>query len=644
MARWPPRAYGDYRRQTLAFFPPANVFPSFGNIKGIPVAIINMKIATGRKHDSGSRQGDESLVSGAKSGNDPLLNSDLHRQSQVFFRPQLLPPHSGKRSGISVGLHIGASCLQLAKIRRRAEVVELLDFRQVPISPAQAQDTAAWQQLLRQSLRDFCGGGVLRPQLWVQLDSASVNIRHLNIPIIDDQRLYSVVYWTMQQELPFADATTVFDFTIEGTVRRQESERLAVMTMTALRDEIADLQSSLTAAGFAPAGITLPPFSGRNFFLPQVRNAAGSEMLFYFGNDYSHLNIVDKGRSVQARNIHTGLNSLVESLLHAAPIALERASALQLLRGPLPDPTLLPLTHDEALALIQPALDRLAQHIEQSLNAHLDDHRHHSFECLHLIGPVGAYPAVIAYLESQLHLRIHLIDPFANISNSGKTAVPPGLVERHAFCDAIGLALSSNGATPNLWRTFQQRQQQRLMQHKLLRVFAVAALLTLAVVGLNFWQQQRLRQLAADYQSIVAAEQQRLPAPSWQQLSAMAAELRQLRHAETVAMPKYMLSALLHDIVAATPAPIQLRSIDAQRPAATDGNDSNRRRTIISGEARLDATAAGPALTAYIFRLENSPLIESARLLGQEQSANITSFRLELQLAATLPGRGKADR
>jgi len=562
------------------------------------------------------------------------------RKANAFKMP--LPRLINLHKSSTVGIDIGHDYLRLV---RTEETVggnrEVINQRRFAVPPKTPRDSPEFGAFLKSSLAAVCGPAK-RPDLWVIMSAAKVDVHHVRIPKVSKKQISTVVYWTAKKETPFDEKEMVFDFETQGEVIEQGIPKLAVMVYTAPRQEIEDLKGLFSRIGWPLTGISIVPFSVQNLFrtawIPDLDGIAAS---LYIGNDFSRIDIYSGNDLVMTRGIKAGLNSMVESLMEGfnetrqspeSP-ALTFEQARSIVRSLSPDsPKLLSteagadLSEEKIFQMIEPALERLARQVERTFEHYATMMPGGRIVRIYVSGAMNVYQPIIEYVGSQLGIASAVLDPLSGEASATCPDLDGGLCisERIAFAPALGLAFSDKEHTPNLMFTYKDKEREASVIRINRAVFAVFMISVLICSGIFTFQNFAIAQKK---KTIAGIERQMagLGAPiDRDQLTKMMAKITMQQQLSKVYANRYLGIVLIGELAALTPPEIRFTDLkislgpivapNKEKPKGDAATQPAPQEVTIEGLITGERALLETSLAAYTMALESSPLFRQVVL------------------------------
>jgi len=566
------------------------------------------------------------------------------------------------RRGITIGLDLGYDDLKMIKIHRISDhKFEMLDYIRVPFDGEITRESEEFHQFLKPAIADFAGR-VKNIELWCTISSARVETRPLRIPKVSAKQLPNSVFWSYQKDAPFDEKEKVFDFEILGDIDDGGTTKTDVMAYTAPREEVKALKALFIKAGFPLTGISIVPYAFQA--LLRTRRIDSDEpnvSSLYIGRDWSRIDIFSNGNLMLSRGIKAGVRTMIEalrkgiegsrlelSLVKTAEDDTRRIKAVKrklnldfekaqqhffgLIHDPsldIPDTREIAAREDNIFSMILPALERLVRQVERTLRHYSLNYDNARVGKIFISSGVRSHQRILDYMGEELGIPTEAINPFASGTNF-LTMVPwpDSVSEQSAFAPAMGMALSSNGVTPNFLHTYKDKEKtirsQRVNRGVLTGFFVIIAL----CIGLSFWQNVQIGTREAQRNFL----EQKLSSFSLRVDENLILRLLDQHRAKNRSVAElsktYFDLAVVNEITNLTPANIRLLSISADFGSLpTDKNQTENKKAkqppqkilVLDGIIQGDRLNLESILAGYLMDLKNSPLFD-------QPSINRTSF------------------
>jgi len=546
-----------------------------------------------------------------------------------------LPRLASLKKAATVGIDIGHDYLRLVRaVKSSGGKWEILDRRRFSLPPKTPWETPEFSSFLKASLATVCGTAK-RTDLWVNMSTANVDVRHIRIPKVPKKQIANAVYWTVKKETPFDEKELVLDFETQGEVIEQGIPKLAVMVYTAPQREVGALRELFARIGRPLTGISIGPFAVQNLFRTAWIDAPdGNVANLFIGNDYSRIDIYSAGNLAMTRGIKAGMSSMVEALvdrvneLHrVGHPALTIEQGRRIIGSLSPDSTPLAageagfgIPQEEIFDMVLPALERLTRQVERTFEHYISTMPGERIIRIYVSSAMNVYQPIVDYVGSQLGISSAMLDPLSEQETAACPDVEDThcLSERIAFGLTLGLALSDNRHTPNLIFTYREREREASVIRINRSVFAAFIAFVLLCAGIFAFQSLAIAQKKQVLAGIETQTAQLGQPVDQNRLLQMAAKVTQRRQLSRGYAERYLGMVLISELAALTPANIRftdlkinlgpVRTGDASKQPP-DGTKTTRVEEVtveglILGERQLLETS----LASYVMTLEVSPL------------------------------------
>lgn len=573
------------------------------------------------RQDPQKNGGGSSLPSGGATGPSPA------------FRPGM--GLSSLKSREVVGVEIQENYLNVVRMVRSGSDWKAIQAFSASIPENVSPNTREFEGFLRSQLQSI--EGIKKARIWAILPDSKGEIWHAKVPPVKKD-LANAVYWTAKKERNFDDSTTVFDYRVQGEITDNGAKKLSVLVYTAPIQEINFLKKVFAGSGFDLAGITLAPFALRNPFVAGWNRSSGeAHAVLYIGEHTSHIDIHDKDSSlVLSRAIKTGLNSMMETLVHEASgmpeievvedssvqpapeaSAIDRKKALELItwiesrdNDNTEEHLDTSYSQNKILEVISPALERLARQVERTIDHSVNVLGNPSPARIYLCGRLVSSESVVSFFHDQLGLEALILDTL----NPSFPQVSPVIssmnrVQRMKLVPASGAAMSSNDYTPNFLYTAMDRDRQKIFRRNA-GIAASILILALVITG-GYWLQSKqdlnstrmevagLKNELNNYNPRVSHEMVTLLSGRFQEHSSVLRDYSR----------KFVPAAVMSELTAITPDNVQLLNVRMDMGAAGgSGAGVQNSMMVVDGFIKGDDALFETYLSSYLFRIRSSPL------------------------------------
>jgi type IV pilus assembly protein PilM len=599
-----------------------------------------------------ARQGDisstEKLLELIRSDNEKAYedyDSDTPPRGLGRFKSAFRNPISFRKT-ITIGVDLGHDDLKMVKVHRISDTkFEMLDYTRVPFDPEISRDSEEFHQFLRPILTDFCDRST-NVELWCTISSARVETRPLRIPKVSAKQLPNTVYWSYQKDAPFDDKEKVFDFEVLGDIDDGGATKTDIMAYTAPLQEVKALKDIFLKAGFPLTGVSIVPYAFQTLLRTRrIETDETNVSSLYIGRDWSRIDIFSNGNLMLSRGIKAGVRTMIEALRKGIEgnrlelslvktddsdtsriravkrkLNLDFEKAQQHFFGMIHDETLnIPDTNeiaareDNIFNMILPALERLVRQVERTLRHYALNYENARVGKIYISSGVRPHQRILDYMGEELGIPTVAINPFASGANF-LTMVPwpDSVSEQSSFAPAMGMALSSNGVTPNFLHTYRDREKEVRSQRVNHSIFACIFVFIAMCVGIALYQDTQISEKedkARFLQQKLASFNLRVD----QSLILNLLDQYKAKNRSVMELSKtYLDLAIISEIAKLTPPDISLMSISADFGDLQSGKEKAppSKTIVLDGIIQGDRLNLESMLAGYLMMLKNSDLFD----------------------------------
>jgi type IV pilus assembly protein PilM len=576
------------------------------------------------------------------------------------------------RKSSTVGIDIGHSYLRLVRaVEDSGGKLQVVDRRRLQLPAGTTRDAPEFSAFLKSALTEFCASAK-NSELWAIMSTAHVELSHIRIPRVDKKQIANAVYWTAKRESPFNESEVYFDFDVQREVIEQGIPKIAVLFYTAPRQEVDDLRDLFSGIGWPLTGISIVPFAVQNYFRTGwITAGEGSLAHLFIGNDFSRIDVYSDGNLVMTRGIKAGNTSMVEALVEqynnlkspeAAPLTLEEGRKIFFSLSPDSPPLLetdtgFDLAKEKVFEMVQPALERLVRQVERTFEHFATIPGNVRIDRIFVTGAMNVYPPIIDYVGNQLGIESEVLDP---LSERDLIPVCPDvddahcLSERIAFGPALGMALSDNDYTPNLLFSYKDKERAAGLARFNRMVLTVFVVLAVICTGIFAYQSFTVYQKTKALEGIEKQIADLGPPIQRDQLTKMAAKVREQRQLFRGYAEQYLDMVLLSELATLTPR--NIRFIDLKmslvaEPAGQGAKDAKGKKDakekiegvtveglIVGQRQTMETNLAG-----YMRDLNASPIfhqitLEKNEVIPYQRKQEALHFILNLKVEGQVHG------
>ena len=232
---------------------------------------------------------------------------------------------------------------------------------------------------------------------------------------------------------------------------------------------------------------------------------------------------------------------------------------------------------------------------------------------IYISSGVRPHQRILDYMGEELGIPTEAINPFASGSNF-LTMVPwpDSVSEQSSFAPAMGMALSSNGVTPNFLHTYKDKEKEVRSQRVNHSIFACIFVFIAMCVGIALYQDSQISEKedkARFLQQKLASFNLRVD----QSLILNLLDQYKAKNRSVLELSKtYLDLAVISEIAKLTPPDISLMSISADFGDLPSGQEKEppKKTIVLDGIIQGDRLNLESMLAGYLIMLKNSELFD----------------------------------
>ena len=337
-------------------------------------------------------------------------------------------------------LDIGSHSLKLAEF---AEVRGGLEMTRYAVSDlgVDPQGEADRSQYIITTIHDLLRESGCKPgPVLLSISGHAVFTRFQPLPEVQPDKIYQVIQYEAQQNVPFPMNEVVWDYQLisghDGSVD---------IMLAAIKSEIINnLCDCVRFAGLQPDLVDIAPSALYNAVRYNYDNLPACTLVVDIGARSTSLVFIEAGR-VFIRNVPVGGNTITQSIMNEFGVSFDDAEAMKkahgyvafggAYEGPQSE------TVDKVSKSVRSMMTRLHQEINRSLNFYRSQSGGNKPELLLLTGGSSVIPYTDSFLREKLRIETDYFNPFNNVAVA--ESIPTEQIGAHA-CEMgplVGLAL-----------------------------------------------------------------------------------------------------------------------------------------------------------------------------------------------------------
>ena len=379
-------------------------------------------------------------------------------------------------------LDIGSHSLKLAEF---AEVRGGLEMTRYAVSDlgVDPQGEADRSQYIITTIHDLLRESGCKPgPVLLSISGHAVFTRFQPLPEVQPDKIYQVIQYEAQQNVPFPMNEVVWDYQLisghDGSVD---------IMLAAIKSEIINnLCDCVRFAGLQPDLVDIAPSALYNAVRYNYDNLPACTLVVDIGARSTSLVFIEAGR-VFIRNVPVGGNTITQSIMNEFGVSFDDAEAMKkahgyvafggAYEGPQSE------TVDKVSKSVRSMMTRLHQEINRSLNFYRSQSGGNKPELLLLTGGSSVIPYTDSFLREKLRIETDYFNPFNNVAVA--ESIPTEQIGAHA-CEMgplVGLALRRLHTCPVEIDLLPSQVEEEKKFARKQPLFAAAVAVALLTVG-----------------------------------------------------------------------------------------------------------------------------------------------------------------
>lgn len=524
-----------------------------------------------------------------------------------------------------IALDIGASSIKLGEFSiQKSGGLELVNFGvgSLQVDPQADQDRIP--QIITTIKEVMQERGIKPGPVLLSVSGQSVFSRFVKLPPVDKEKVYQIILYEAQQNVPFPIQEVVWDYQLIG---RGEGE-LDVMLAAIKADIIVQLTDAVEQAGLQTDMVDVAPMALYNAVRFNYSDSQGCTLVVDIGARSTDLIFMEAGR-VFIRSVPVAGNAITQQIMREFELGFEdaeemkRAHAFVAFGGAYEEPK--SEVADKVSKIVRNVMTRMHAEIDRSIKFYRSQQNGQPPSLILLAGGTSVIPYTDTFLKDKLKVDVDYLNPFINVPVSSSINAEEIGRHAHELPQLVGLALRKAHACPieiNLLppKVLQEKSFRR--KQPLLIGAALALVLMIAVWAIYY---VRMAGLARDHLARVNSRVSELEAVAQPlrvtegKLSALQSQITDI---EAVVNKRSVWLKLLAEMQSSLPPDLFLVRLTPVRQSVPEPNmpppspDSPAPGHVISidleGLGYLDKITSATPIREYRDALRESPLFDAA--------------------------------
>ena len=413
-----------------------------------------------------------------------------------------------------LALDIGASALKMAEfVALRSGGVELVNFGigSMEIDPQSDADRSTY---LATTIKEIMQDRGMKPgPVLLSVSGQSVFSRFVKLPPVDREKVYQIILYEAQQNVPFPIEEVVWDYQLIGGV----SGEIDVMLAAIKAEIIEQITSAVEAAGLVPDLVDVAPMALYNAVRYNYTDLPTCTLVIDMGARSTDLIFIEEGR-VFSRSIPVAGNAITQQIMQEFNLSfpdaeqLKKAHAFVAFGGAYEGPK--SEVVDKVSKSVRSVMTRMHAEINRSVNFYRSQQAGRQPSLVLLAGGTSVIPYTDSFLKDKMKVDVDYLNPFLNVAVSEAIAAEEIGRAANVMGQLVGLALRRVLTCPievNLMPPKVLADKAFRKKHPMFVLAALGLILVLAVwcgyfIKMTALAQERLEKIRSRVGELEAVE------------------------------------------------------------------------------------------------------------------------------------------
>ncbi len=340
-----------------------------------------------------------------------------------------------------LALDIGASGLKMAEfVSMKSGGIELVNFGvgTFEMDPQSDTDRSAYiVTTIREVMQDR---GIKPGRVLMSVSGQAVFSRFVKLPPVDKEKIFQIILYEAQQNVPFPIEEVVWDYQLIGGVAGEIDVMLA-----AIKAEIIEkLTDSVEATGLVPDLVDVAPMALYNAVRYNYTNLPECTLVIDMGARSTDLIFIEKGR-VFSRSIPVAGNAITQQVMQEFNMSftdaeeLKKAHAFVAFGGAYEGPQ--SEVVDKVSKSVRNIMTRMHAEITRSISFYRSQQAGQQPSLILLTGGTSAIAYTDTFLKEKLKVDVDYLNPFQNVAVSEDIEAEDIAKNAGVLGQVVGLAL-----------------------------------------------------------------------------------------------------------------------------------------------------------------------------------------------------------
>ncbi len=317
----------------------------------------------------------------------------------------------------------------------------------------------------------------------MSVSGQSVFSRFVKLPPVDSDKVYKIILYEAQQNVPFPMEEVVWDYQLIGG---GEGE-LDVMLAAIKAEIIENLTDSVTAGGLDPDLVDVAPTALYNAVRYNYEEIEGCTLIVDIGARSTDLIFLEDGH-ICIRCIPVAGNAITQQIMREFKLSFEdaeemkRAHAYVAFGGAYEGPP--SEVADRVSKSVRTVMTRMHAEINRSINFYRSQQGGSAPKTILLTGGTSVIPYTDTFLRDKLKVPVDYLNPFRNVAVSEEISAEEIAHHVHLLGEVVGLGLRRVLSCPIELNLLPPKIRARKALRKKVPYFAASAVGLVLLLGI----------------------------------------------------------------------------------------------------------------------------------------------------------------
>lgn len=379
-------------------------------------------------------------------------------------------------------LDIGSHSLKLAEFAEVKGSLEMTRYAVADLGLSPDSDADRSQFIITTIHELLSESGAKPGPVQISIAGNSVFSRFVKLPPVEPEKVYQIIQYEAQQNVPFPINEVVWDYQLISGAGGDVDVMLAAIKT----DVIEGIVDCVKFAGLMPERVDMAPMALYNSVRYNYTNLPECTLVVDMGARSTDLIFIEAGR-VFSRSVPVAGNNVSQLIMNEFNISfdaaedMKKAHAYVAFGGPYEGPQ--SETVDKVSKCVRSTMTRLHQELNRSINFYRSQQGGQQPSLILLTGGSSVIPYTDTFLREKLRVETDYFNPFNNVAVAER--IPADRVGNHA-CElgpVVGLALRQLHTCPIEINLIPRKAEEEKAFDAKKPLFAAAAATLLVILG-----------------------------------------------------------------------------------------------------------------------------------------------------------------